>query len=83
MRKLTCQEVLDQLEQYLDDGESRAQFMAEVESHLHECSDCHVYVDSVKRTILLVKGEEPALPLHLSTKLMTALSALYRQDRGD
>ncbi len=82
MRKLTCQEVLDQLEEFLDDEEAGAQLRAEVEMHLVSCRDCHVYVDSMKRTIMLVKGEEPAMPLHLSTKLHSALMGLYREEPG-
>ncbi len=80
MRKLSCQEVLDQLEEFLDDDEVRDQLRVEVEIHLTACSDCHVYVDSVKRTILLVKGDEPAMPLHLSSRLHLALLDLYRED---
>lgn len=80
MRKLSCQEVLDQLEGYLDDEGEPGELRVEVEAHLVRCHDCHVYVDSVKRTILLVKGDEPAMPLHLSDQLHSALLKLYRED---
>lgn len=83
MKRLTCQEVLDQLEGYLDDEEVRVQLRVEIEAHLHQCTDCHVYVDSVRRTISLVKGDEPAMPLHLSSKLQAALGQLYREDPTD
>lgn len=83
MKKLTCQEVLDQLEGYLDDEEVRVQLRTEIEAHLHACTDCHVYVDSVRRTISLAKGDEPGMPMHLSSKLQAALGQLYRQDPSD
>jgi hypothetical protein len=80
VRRLTCQEVLDQLESYLDEDSVRVQLRSEIEQHLHQCRDCHVYVDSVQKTIVIAKGDEPPMPMHLSSKLQAALDRLYEQD---
>lgn len=50
MAELDCQGVLDHLPAYLE-GEAAAELSAALERHLAECQNCHVVVDSLRRTI--------------------------------
>ncbi|MFN8586386.1 MAG: zf-HC2 domain-containing protein [Candidatus Eisenbacteria bacterium] len=83
MRKLTCQEVLDQLWEYLDE-DARAELCAEIEGHLTGCCHCRVEVDSIRKTVLLFRaGDETCTPIQLSERLRTALDVAYREHGAD
>lgn len=83
MRRLSCQEVLDQLSDYLDE-DARAELVQQVDVHLHECSHCQVEVDTLRRTIDIYRCDEKvALPVSLSEKLQQALDQVYRAGRKD
>lgn len=83
MRKITCQEVLDQLWEYLDD-EARAELCSEIEGHLTACSHCRVEVDSLRKTVLLYRsGDEAKTPIQLSERLRAALETAYREHGTD
>ena len=78
MKRLTCQEVLDQLSDYLDE-DARAELVQEVDGHLHECVHCQVEVDTLRRTIRIYRCDERVeLPASLSEKLESALDQAYR-----
>ena len=82
MRRLSCQEVLDQLWEYLDD-EARAELCSEIDNHLNGCRDCRLEVDSLRRTILLYRADEPpTAPVLLSDKLRDALQRAYHERTG-
>ena len=82
MRKLSCQEVLDQLWEYLDD-EARAELCSEIDNHLNGCHDCRIEVDSLRRTILLYRTDEaPCAPVQLSDRLREALQRAYHERSG-
>jgi anti-sigma factor (TIGR02949 family) len=77
--KLTCQEVLDQLWEYLDEG-ARAELIARINEHLGDCSHCKVEVDSLRQTISLYQCEEQAgVPIQLSERVRAALMLAYRE----
>ncbi len=83
VRKLTCQEVLDHLEDYLDE-EAKAELRAQVDLHAGECPHCRIEIDSLKRTILIYKHEERVfLPQTLTDKLASALQEAYRSGSCD
>ncbi len=83
MRKLTCQEVLDQLADYLDEA-ADATLLAEVNQHLGKCRDCQVEVDCLKQVILIYRQEERVfLPEPLNERLQAALEQAYRDKGGD
>ena len=82
MRRLTCQEVLDQLSEYLD-ADARDELVGAVDHHLGVCVHCRIEVDTVRRTILLYRSEERVvLPTHLSLRLNEALERAYRDGWG-
>jgi anti-sigma factor (TIGR02949 family) len=77
--KLTCQEVLDQLWEYLDEG-ARAELISRIDEHLGGCRNCKVEVDSLRQTISLYRCEEQVgTPIHLSERLRAALVIAYRE----
>ena len=83
MRELTCQEVMDQLADYLDD-EARAELVAQVDMHVGSCQHCRVEVDTLRRTIMIFRCEERVvLPVRLEGKLRMALEQAYRHPGGD
>ena len=82
MKRLSCQEVLEQLADYLDE-DARAELVQQVDSHIHECSHCQVEVDTLRRTILIYRHDERVeLPVSLSDKLKGALEQAYRSGKG-
>jgi len=76
--KLSCQEVLDQLWEYLDPAVQR-DLKAQIDSHLGGCKHCTVEVDSIKKTISLYQCEEKHAPVQLSERLRDALQKAYEQ----
>ena len=83
MKRLSCQEVLEQLADYLDD-EARTELVQQVDLHLHECSHCQVEVDTLKRTVQIYRCDEKVvLPVPLSNRLQQALEQAYRTHRGE
>lgn len=81
MRALTCQEVLDQLGEYLD-SELQAELAREVDQHLGLCSHCRVEVDTIRQTILVFRCDERIqLPSELERKLHHAMQRAYADGR--
>jgi anti-sigma factor (TIGR02949 family) len=77
--KLSCQEVLDQLWEYLDD-EARAELSTRINEHLGGCRDCSVEVDSLRKTISLFRCEDSVpVPIRLNEQLREALNRAYRE----
>ena len=74
---MQCNELIEQLSEYLD-PEARAQLCREIEQHLAHCHDCTLYVDSVKKTIVIAQsGSAPAFPIALNDRLQAALTRAY------
>src|SRR5437867_873789 len=53
---VNCDEVLEQLADYLDE-DARAELCRAIEAHLSRCRDCRVEVDTVRRTIVLYQAD--------------------------
>jgi len=83
VKRLSCQEVLDQLSDYLDE-DARAELIQEVDGHLHQCTHCQAEVDTLRRTILIYRCDDKVeLPAPLSEKLQQALDQAYRTPGRD
>ena len=83
MKSLSCQEVLDQLSDYLD-ADARAELVEGIDLHLGKCDHCRVEVDTLRRTIQIYRCDEKvALPVKLSDQLQHALEQLYREKSGE
>jgi hypothetical protein len=70
---LTCKQFLQELNDYFDpntDPEIRRQ----LQSHVTECPNCFVIVDTTKKTLEVYKGVEPqTLPEDVKSRLWRAL----------
>ena len=81
-KKLGCEEVLEQLSEYLDE-DARAELCEAIEQHLERCHDCQVEVDTIKKTILLYQADRVVpIPTRVSERVVTALAKAYRQSPG-
>lgn len=75
---MNCNEVLEQLGDYLDE-DARAELCRAIEEHLTRCHDCKIYVDSVKKTIVLYQSENTIeFPVVANARLQAALAREYR-----
>ncbi len=81
--KLSCQEVLDQLWEYLDE-EARTELASQINEHLGGCKHCKVEVDSLRHTISLYRCEEQVgTPILLSERLSAALQVAYSERKPE
>jgi hypothetical protein len=79
---MECNELIEQLSEYLD-PDARAQLCREIDEHLSRCRDCSLFVDTVKKTIVIVQsGNPPAQPVWLNDRLQNALAGAYRGEGG-
>lgn len=70
---VTCKQFLQELNVYLDetvDPETKRQW----QSHVDECPNCFVIVDTTKKTLQVYKGMEPQpIPDDVKSRLWEAL----------
>ena len=70
---LTCKQFLQELNDYLDPS-GDAEMKRRLESHVTECPNCFVIVDTTKRTLQIYKGIEPqTIPEDVKARLLKAL----------
>lgn len=70
---LTCRQFLQELNDYLDPN-TDAEMKRRLESHVTECPNCFVIVDTTQRTLQIYKGIEPqSIPEDVKTRLLKAL----------
>jgi len=76
-----CNEVLEQLSDYLDE-DARAELCKAIDEHLHMCRDCRYYVDTVRKTVVLYQADRRIeVPMKVTALLHAALSAEYASVR--
>ena len=76
---MDCNEVLEQLAEYLDD-DAREELCQAIEAHLTRCHDCRLEVDTVKKTIVLYQvDKEVPLPASVFAGLESVLAQEYRK----
>jgi len=49
----TCHQLLDNLSDFVD-GDLKEELCQEIQSHLEECDNCRIVVDTLRKTIYLV-----------------------------
>ena len=75
-----CNEVLEQLGDFLDEG-ARAELCRAIEAHLSRCRDCQLSVDTVRKTITLYQSDRDLqLPAAFSSRLQMALAREYGEE---
>ena len=70
-----CHRILSQLNDYAD-GELAPELCVELETHLKECDDCQVVLDTLSKTIYLVHhldDHPPELPANVEQRLFAVL----------
>ena len=76
---MDCNEVLEQLADYLDD-DAREELCKAIEAHLGRCRDCRLEVDTVRKTIVLYQVDrEIPLPTTAFARLEAVLTKEYRK----
>ena len=79
---MDCNDVLKQLADYLDE-EARGELCRAIEEHLTRCHDCQVYVDTLRKTIVLYQADvRDEIPATVSSRLQTALVHEYQRAKG-
>jgi len=74
-----CDEVLNQLSEYVDE-EARAELCRAIEAHLARCRGCKIEVDTVRKTIMIYRIDGPSeAPVHVSAALESALAREYQR----
>ena len=82
-QSVNCDEVVEQLADYLDD-EARKDLCRAIEEHLGRCRDCHLYVDTLRKTIVLYQADRAVdMPPAVQSKLEAALARAYSEASVD
>ena len=70
---LTCKEFLQELNDYLDET-GDLELRRRIESHITQCPNCFVILDTTKKTIQVYKGVlAQTLPPDVHTRLLKAV----------
>jgi anti-sigma factor (TIGR02949 family) len=70
---LTCKQFLQELNDYLDPN-TDPELRRKLESHVTECPNCFVIVDTTQKTLQVYKGCQPQnIPEDVKTRLLRAL----------
>jgi anti-sigma factor RsiW len=70
---LTCKEFLQELNDYLDET-GDLELRRRIESHITQCPNCFVILDTTKKTIQVYKGVSPqTLPQDVHARLLKAV----------
>ena len=73
MNSEQCSQLLGDLSAYLD-GAASAELCHEIEHHLEGCESCRVVVDTLRKTVMLVRDlPQPDLPENARERLYRAL----------
>jgi anti-sigma factor RsiW len=69
-----CKQILSSLSDYID-GELQTDLCAEIEEHIKDCDNCHVVVNTLRKTIELYERTQPPsdLPAPIRERLFHKL----------
>jgi len=77
-----CNSVLEQLSEYID-SEARQELCKAIAEHMSRCQDCRVFIDTVKKTIVLYQsGSGSEIPMRATEQLRAALAREYAAEGG-
>ena len=78
---INCKKVQQLLSEYLDD-ELRDAVCDDIQKHLHDCPNCMVQVDSVKKVIRLYrKATDAECPVDIQIRLQDVLNKAREEER--
>ena len=79
---MKCTEFLQELTDYLD-GKISENLKIELDEHLHWCHECHVVMNTTKKTIEIYRDNELyELPESLRTRLHDAIMTKCRSSKS-
>lgn len=79
---MKCTEFLKELTDYLD-GKITDNLRMELDEHLHWCHECHVVMNTTKKTIEIYRDNELyELPENLRTRLHDAIMTKCRHSKS-
>lgn len=79
---MKCTEFLKELTDYLD-GKITENLRMELDEHLHWCHECHVVMNTTKKTIEIYRDNELyELPENLRTRLHDAIMTKCRHSKS-
>ncbi len=77
MRITSCHDLLDYLSEYVDGELENQALCEEIESHLADCEDCKVVVDTLEKTVYLYReAAKNAVTSHAVTEHAVAKNAV-------
>lgn len=78
---MKCTEFLRELTDYLD-GTMSESMRAELDEHLHWCHECHVVMNTTKKTIEIYRDNQLyELPENLRSRLHQAIMSRCRESK--
>ena len=78
---MKCSDFLNELSDYLD-GRITESMKAELDEHLHWCHECHVVMNTTKRTIEIYRDNQIyELPDHLRDRIHEAIMDKCRKSK--
>jgi predicted anti-sigma-YlaC factor YlaD len=81
-RPFDCSQLKDVLPDYLD-RTLRDQICAEIKSHMEECEDCRIYVETIETTLVLYKhSPESDVPEEIRIDLRRRLRTTFEKKGG-
>ena len=81
---MTCEELLEALNQYVDDGETALTLCEEFAAHLAGCNPCQVVIDNIRQTITLYRAGQPyKMPAEFQERLRVNLEKKWRDTFND
>ncbi len=82
MAKMKCEELLQQLSDYVD-GSADPVVCKELEKHIASCHPCEVVLDTLRNTITVYKaGERLELPVAFRDRLHDCLRRRWKEQNG-
>ena len=80
---MKCKDFLNELTDYLD-GKSDENLRIELDEHLHWCHECHVVMNTTKKTIEIYRDNQIyELPTSLRTRLHDAIMKKCRGQKSE
>ena len=79
---MECDDVRDQLADFLDE-DAVAELCREIEAHMKHCPNCRVYVDTIRKTVVLYQADDRSrtvqVPVRVNARLSAMLADEYRR----
>ncbi|NPA26014.1 MAG: hypothetical protein GXO36_00215 [Chloroflexi bacterium] len=76
-----CRQWLDPISQYVD-GELEEELCEALEAHLQHCPDCRLYLDTLAKTVRIVRASLREVPIELPSDLQERILRRVREAKS-